>query len=826
MLRLLSRDSRAGLTHQQPFRRLTPNNAYTSPTRRSFTRSTIRRTEQETAAKETESLSTGGPVHEQEAMMYLDNTFPLRVGFWDVRQYLFRNTENSIKSKIDSLVPKDKIPCEFAVEHAIPRTKDGGAFVQFKYKSDTQSALSAPKVIMKHVTEHLQEHNTITYFNFQPVRAFLVKGEPFMEDIVSRYPSLKLKVEFQGSDLTIEQLYNNFRPYGRIFDISILSPASKELPRYAMIQFTRMRSATSARNCLHGLKLEGTRLNIGYESQMRTNIFKQWVVDHPRITVPVVAASLAGVTYVIFDPIRVFFIHAKVTQRFNPDEYALYRWLRRETWARLMSHNGDDSTTDAGAWADREEDGQKIKEWLNESPETFIVISGPKGSGKSALIKGATDKKRNIIRIQGEELANARNKNEITTILAKQLGYYPVFTWISSLNQLIDTLVTATTGQKAGLSTSPDNQIKQILEIAAIALRKVSADIEAQRLENSSDGKKPWWKTLFAKVEEKQEKDHKDDGTDDNSDLPIVIIDNYLFRETSVSSTLWDELAEWSAVLVENGIAHVVFVSANVGITKSLGKVMPNKTFESILLSDAPLEASINYVTKHLEDYKGDDSLQQVVSVLGGRLTDLELLVQKMRAHLTPEEALNDIVQRNMIEIRKYGFGEDLNDTEDLSWSGIQFWQVVKQLATTNTINYEELKWGPFFKGADKPFQGMEHSELITIVHKDGWPHSIRPGKPVYQAAFDRLKNEPVFAATMDLQSYNFLITATKEDIKSYEEEINKLSAPFSGRPPREVESRIRYLLQKLADGQKAIEGYENQVKIAKDTISKQWSDV
>lgn len=89
---------------------------------------------------------------------------------------------------------------------------------------------------------------------------------------------------------------------------------------------------------------------------------------------------------------------------------------------------------------------------------------------------------------------------------------------------------------------------------------------------------------------------------------------------------------------------------------------MPNKTFESILLSDAPLEASINYVTKHLgtliphdtllstpkkcthsdpyfiiEDYKGDDSLQQVVSVLGGRLTDLELLVQKMRAHLTPE---------------------------------------------------------------------------------------------------------------------------------------------------------------------------------------------
>lgn len=32
-----------------------------------------------------------------------------------------------------------------------------------------------------------------------------------------------------------------------------------------------------------------------------------------------------------------------------------------------------------------------------------------------------------------------------------------------------------------------------------------------------------------------------------------------------------------------------------------------------------------------------DDSLKKAVSVLGGRLTDLELLVQKMRAHTSAE---------------------------------------------------------------------------------------------------------------------------------------------------------------------------------------------
>jgi hypothetical protein len=86
----------------------------------------------------------------------------------------------------------------------------------------------------------------------------------------------------------------------------------------------------------------------------------------------------------------------------------------------------------------------------------------------------------------------------------------------------------------------------------------------------------PWYKALYAKVERKAEQEADGDGDGDHdkdhTQLPIVIIDNYLYRESSVNTALWDELAEWAALLVENGIAHVVFVSANVGITKSLGK--------------------------------------------------------------------------------------------------------------------------------------------------------------------------------------------------------------------------------------------------------------
>lgn len=76
------------------------------------------------------------------------------------------------------------------------------------------------------------------------------------------------------------------------------------------------------------------------------------------------------------------------------------------------------------------------------------------------------------------------------------------------------------------------------------------------------------------------------------------------------------------------------------------------------------------------------------------------ILVQKVRklaligayANMTKlivfsADALDDIVQRNMIEIRKYGFGEELTDSEGLNWTGIQFWQVVKQLANSNMVS-------------------------------------------------------------------------------------------------------------------------------------------
>lgn len=114
----------------------------------------------------------------------------------------------------------------------------------------------------------------------QPIRTFLVKGEPFYEDMVARYPSPRLRIEFQGEPVTVERLYKHLRKYGRIYDIAVYpNPyTSKDPPRYAIAQFTRIRSATSARNCLHGHFIQGQRINILYERQL-----VGWIWDLERV---------------------------------------------------------------------------------------------------------------------------------------------------------------------------------------------------------------------------------------------------------------------------------------------------------------------------------------------------------------------------------------------------------------------------------------------------------------------------------------------------------------------------------------------------------------
>ena len=195
-----------------------------------------------------------------EGIFFLENVYPLKLNS-SFLTYTLRNIDTQIpqlKTQFQNLnegiqatdpkavaalaLPKS-LPV--TVTDVVPRFKEGGAFVKFSYDSQA-NVLEIEKTIQK----YLAENPIKPWFNpFRRVRTFLVKGRPWVEDLV-RYPNHILKVEFipttpeeQAAELSQETLYSLSRKYGKLADIQPQPQGSKDLPRFAILKFTNVRHA-------------------------------------------------------------------------------------------------------------------------------------------------------------------------------------------------------------------------------------------------------------------------------------------------------------------------------------------------------------------------------------------------------------------------------------------------------------------------------------------------------------------------------------------------------------------------------------------------------
>lgn len=162
-----------------------------------------------------------------------------------------------------------------------------------------------------------------------------------------------------------------------------------------------------------------------------------------------------------------------------------------------------------------------------------------------------------------------------------------------------------------------------------------------------------------------------------------------------------------------------------------------------------------------------------------------------------------------------------LLDTDDRAarvWSPTQAWLLIKLLAANPSIRYNELLLSDTYKrSGESTLQALEQAELISIVSGSGngngaaggRPHTIKPGKPVYAAAFRLLTGDGVLAAKLDLKILDELVKGENEGIAKYEEELKVLGS-FPGQPP-EVRGRIKWLLGKVWTGQQKVEQYERE---------------
>ena len=484
-----------------------------------------------------------------KAIVWFENVFPFRIPLIDPRTPLIKRYAAAfVENKSYTRFIPEKFPSgsDFKITAVDHNLKEGGMYVEFKYKGGTiEEAIDT-------IRHHLVENNVRSYFNLQKINAFQVKGRPWVEDLVSRVPSRRLHVEFiKGPDLTVEALFREFRVFGRIMDIKLQKSTDKEVPRYASVQFVRKRAATSARNCIHGELFGETTIAIGYEENQGW-WYKawSWVNSNMRISVFLIVGALAGISYVVFDPWRRFSIKNHITGRYSLMQYtkSASKWwhVLTNTLKNSFSRPKDQSTNEdmkSNQWSERRTQTQSLQAVFHQQPESIIVISGPKGSGKSAFILDALSNQKSQLVVRCDELVGKGDYQALSN-LSGQFNFFPTFGFVSQLSGFIDTVITATTGAKANLTTTTDGECRKILDCATLALQ----DITEKQIQERTK--------LLKSAAESESQVSIPEVT-----YPIIVIEDFLSKENVKEQYIYDLLTQWAAQLCEYRLAHVIFVS-------------------------------------------------------------------------------------------------------------------------------------------------------------------------------------------------------------------------------------------------------------------------
>jgi hypothetical protein len=259
---------------------------------------------------------------QNEGIFFLDNVFPLNLTFFAPIPFLERflpRIMHSLQNPNISAADPEQIaeralhsPLPIKVTEILPRIREGGAFVKFSHEPEQDL-----KEVEMTVKQYLKQNPIKPWFNpVRRVKTFLVHGRPWVEDL-HRMPNARVKVEFvptapgqQAEELSQETLYSLFRRYGKLADIMPQPTDSKDLPKFALLNFNTVRHAIRAKNCMHGFVLPanegggkaGTMLKLTYEQRRKAHYIWDWFVNHPRITVPILIALFTTVSVMIFDP--------------------------------------------------------------------------------------------------------------------------------------------------------------------------------------------------------------------------------------------------------------------------------------------------------------------------------------------------------------------------------------------------------------------------------------------------------------------------------------------------------------------------------------------
>ncbi|KAI5967670.1 YME2 [Candida margitis] len=788
------------------------------------------------------SVSATGVIDKKNNEVLLYYSFATSRNF--IKSYLSRLTlfaprysDDEVKKKVDQL--SSPLPQGSRLTEVVALARDSGAFVKYQFPQD-ETAREFIDQVRNNVTKNEKESENVVsraidYLTDRAPKVYSVKGVPWIEDL-KRFPSPKLAIKFEGDPLTEEELYVLFRRYGLIDDI-------KADPSESIVLFHNIRSATCAKHCITGMSLNNgkTTIHIQFRSIKRKNYVVDFISNHTKIAIPIILALVAALAVIVFDPIREWFIEYKITHskhsldHFKQNKLFQLLYIPYKTLANLVSSSydyidtqihevvgsKDDDTSDSQSmdeikresnmfWKERYEKSKQLKLWILENLNSFIIVKGPQGSGKEEFVLEHTlasddrlsDK---VLVIECDKLSKARSENSLIGSTASQLGYFPVFTWTNSISQFVDLAVQGLTGQKSGLSESKETQIKNMFSLATQSIRHI-CETDYLRYVKSVERKN---KKL--KDEDKIELLRQEDFLSQHPESKPIIVVNKFARRADVHSNdfIYPLIAEWASGLIQNNIAHVIFLTADVGSVQHLNEALPNQVFKDVSLSDASMASSKQYVCDVL-NVKDNTTLNDCLEPLGGRMLDLQAFIRRVKSGEDPEKAVTEMITQAAELITTFFLSSQKIDNGDNNWNSAQVWLIMKLLSKKESITFNDLIKSPLFKSSKETMDTLstlEKFDLISLKRDKGVLNKITTGRPLFKAAFENIIGDLRIWKLYETDYLTNLVTLEVAKIQKLESELTgiyKISNKLDG--------RIDYLSKKIEASNKKIVDYEKEI--------------
>jgi len=261
-------------------------------------------------------------------------------------------------------------------------------------------------------------------------------------------------------------------------------------------------------------------------------------------------------------------------------------------------------------------------------------------------------------------------------------------------------------------------------------------------------------------------------------------------------NNLWFHIQDFFDVLhvtvsQKKSLSHVLIISHDhtaVEATKKLASGKGGNKIHAIRIGDIKTSAALEFVRTCVTALPNipptetiDEDLKYAVVRLGGRLSDLETFVQKVAGGASPKDAIAQMVDAAVSEIRTEGFGLTRGKTisktqlaaKDLKWSQAQLWKTIRRVAAEDIIAYDDLLFN-VFGGNVNALNALLNTNLVRI---SGSGSGVTSYSPLYRSAFIQMTTDKSVSEAMDIVVMKATLEESIVSLGRVEDELLKLKS-------------------------------------------------